>query len=188
MANPQEKVQFNLKNVHYAIYDDTTGQWDAPVAVPGAVALSLEKEGDMEKFYADGIAYYVSNSNQGYSGDLEMAKFPDQMLIDVWGYELGSTSKVLTEHADAEPKVFALLFQVDTDKKAELNVMYACTGTRPGKGGQTNEDTKTPRTQTSNITAVPMSSGLVCCRTTQDTPDNVRSNWFNQVFVEGAAS
>lgn len=186
MANAAEKVQFNLKNTHYAIYDDTTGTWGAPVAVPGAVSLALEQQGDMQKFYADGLAYFVSQSNQGYAGDLEMAKFPDQMLMDIWGYTLGDTSKVLTENATAQPKTFALLFQVDTDKKAELNVMYACTGTRPAKGGQTNEETITPKTQTSTITAVPMASGAVCCRTTQDTPDSVRENWFKSVFVEGA--
>lgn len=187
MANAAEKVQFNLKKTHYAIYNEADGTWGTPVSVPGAVSLALDQQGDMQKFYADGIAYFVSQSNQGYAGDLEMAKFPDQMLIDIWGYTLGTTSKVLTENANAKPKIFALLFQIDTDQKEELNVMYACSGTRPGKGGKTNEETITPQTQTSSITAVPMADGKVCCRTTQDTPDAVRANWFKSVFVEGAA-
>jgi hypothetical protein len=37
------------------------------------------------KFYADGIVYYVCQSNNGYSGDFEVAMFPEQMMLDIWG-------------------------------------------------------------------------------------------------------
>lgn len=83
---PKNKVQFNLKNVHYApMTDTTTPAWDTPVPVPGAVSLALEQQGSVSPFHADGIVYYQSASNSGYSGDLEMALFPDQMLEDIWG-------------------------------------------------------------------------------------------------------
>ena len=54
----ENKVMFNLCNVHYAVKTDAG--YLTPVKVPGAVSLSLEAQGDEEKFYADGIAYYVS--------------------------------------------------------------------------------------------------------------------------------
>lgn len=189
MSSPTapEKVQFNLKNVHYAVMNDD-GSYAKPVHVPGAVNLSLDQQGEMQKTYADGIAYWVGVTNQGYSGDLEMIKFPDSMLQDIWGFTLGDTSKVLTENATALAKNFALLFQIDTDKKPELNVLYACSASRPSKGGQTNEETISPTTQTSTITAVPLATGAVAARTTQGTPDEVRTNWFNQVFVEGVVA
>ena len=86
----ENKVRFNLKNVHYAILTETvntlgvtTYSWATPVAVKGAVSLDLSQEGEVSPFYADGITFYRSVSNNGYSGSLEMARYPDQMLQDV---------------------------------------------------------------------------------------------------------
>lgn len=192
MAN-ENKVQFNLKNVHYAVLTETTTggvtsySWGTPVAVPGAVNLNLEQQGEITKFYADGIVYYQSPVNNGYEGDLEMARIVDKMLQDVWGMTLGTTSKVLTENANTEAKAFALLFQIDGDADEDCYVLYNCTGTRPAIAAKTKEDTKEPQTQSSTISAAPLGNGNVMARTTSETPEATKNSWFSQVFVEGAA-
>lgn len=192
MAN-ENKVQFNLKNVHYAVLTETktggatTYSWGSPVAVPGAVNLNLEQQGEITKFYADGIVYYQSPVNNGYKGDLEMARIIDKMLQDVWGMTLGTTSKVLTENANTEAKAFALLFQIDGDADEDCYVLYNCTGTRPAIAAKTKEDTKEPQTQSSTISAAPLGNGNVMARTTSETPEATKNGWFSQVFVEGAA-
>lgn len=192
MAN-ENKVQFNLKNVHYAVLTETktsgstTYSWGTPVAVPGAVNLNLEQQGEITKFYADGIVYYQSPVNNGYEGDLEMARIVDKMLQDVWGMTLGTTSKVLTENANTEAKAFALLFQIDGDADEDCYVLYNCTGTRPAIAAKTKEDTKEPQTQSSTISAAPLGNGNVMARTTSETPEATKNGWFSQVFVEGAA-
>lgn len=189
----ENKVQFNLKNVHYAVLTETktsgstTYSWGAPVAVPGAVNLNLEQQGEITKFYADGIVYYQSPVNNGYEGDLEMARIVDKMLQDVWGMTLGTTSKVLTENANTEAKAFALLFQIDGDADEDCYVLYNCTGTRPAIAAKTKEDTKEPQTQSSTISAAPLGNGNVMARTTSETPEATKNSWFSQVFVEGAA-
>lgn len=186
----KNKVQFNLKNVYYSILTETVTAgvtsyaWATPVKVPGAVSLSLEAQSELSPFYADGIVYYQTVSQNGYQGDLEMAKFPDQMLQDVWGLQLGSSSKVLTEKVTIEPKAFALLFQIDGDSDNELYVMYNCKGTKPGISSQTNTDTKEPQTQTTTISASPLESGEVFARTTNETPTATKTGWFSQVFRE----
>lgn len=186
----ENKVRFNLKNVHYAVLTvtaTTSGEsvsWATPVAVPGAVTLTLDPVGEVTPFYADGITYYRSVGNNGYSGSLEMARYPDKMLQDVWGVTLGSTSKVLTEKNNVEPKAFALLYQIDGDADNEYYVLYSCSGTRPGIGSTTNTDVKTPQTQTSNITAGPLANGSVLARTTDATPTATKNGWFSAVFVE----
>ena len=185
----ENKVQFNLKNVHYAVLTESTQgtvSWGTPVAVKGAVKLSLDPQGDITPFYADGIVYYQSVANNGYSGDLEMARITYAMLKDIWGYTEGSTSKVLTENALVEPKAFALLFQIDGDAGEEYYTLYNCTGTRPAIASETNTETKEPQTQTTTISAVPLANGNIMARTTSETPTATKTAWFSSVFVESS--
>lgn len=189
MPEKENKVQFNLKNVHYAILN-TEGElptWAAPVHVPGAVTLTLDPQGDVSPFHADGIVFYQSIANNGYSGDLEMARFPDRMLQEVWGMELDATDKVITENVNVEPKPFALLYQIDGDKDNQYYCMYNCTGTRPGIGSTTNTEAKEPQTQTSSISAVALEDGKVMVRTTSETPESIKGNWFKEVYRKTAA-
>lgn len=73
------KVKYNLKNVHAAKLTETdvegvsTFTYGTPKAIPGAVSISLDAEGESSPFYADGIVYFRSVTNNGYSGDLEIA-------------------------------------------------------------------------------------------------------------------
>ncbi len=184
------KVQFNLKNVHYAMLsvEDGTPAWGTPVPVPGAVTLTLEPQGSSEPFYADGIVYYQSIANNGYSGDLEMARYPDKMLQEIWGFTIDETDKVITEDANTEPKSFALLYQIDGDANSDFYCLYNCSGTRPGIGGTTNTESKTPQTRTSTISAIPLTDGKVMARTTSGSPKEVKDNWFKQVYQKIAVT
>lgn len=189
MATTENKVQFNLKNVHYAVMttDGEEPAWSTPVHVPGAVNISLEASGEITPFYADGVVYYKSSSNNGYEGDLEMARFIDQMLQDVWGYVLNETDKTIIENVNTEPKSFALLFQIDGDVGNDLYCMYNCTGTRPGIVGATSTESKEPQTQTSTISATALENGNVFARTTSETPTSVVENWFKKVYTPTTA-
>ena len=177
----ENKVRFGLKNVHYAIYDGSA--WGTPVSIPGAVSLDLSAEGDLTKFYGDNIVYYSTYADNGYSGSLEIARIPDQMYQDVWGYTQDGTSKVITENSSVEPAVFALLYQIDGDANNECFVLYSCTASRPNIGSSTIEDTKEPQTQSMDITAVPMTDGKVMARTTADTPAATKTGWFASVYT-----
>ena len=189
MATGENKVQFNLKNVHYAMLttEGETPSWNTPVAVPGAVNLSLEQQGELTKFYADGIVYWQSSSNNGYEGDLEMARFPDQMRQDVWGEELVATDNVLIENANVQPKPFALLFQIDGDKTNNMYCLYNCNATRPSVAASTNSENKEPKTESCTISAVPLANGNVKASTTATTTEEVRNNWFKKVYEKPAA-
>ena len=182
MAN---KVKFGLKNVYYAkATDDGTGTltYAAPVRIPGAVNMALDPSGDMEPFYADDIIYYASAANNGYTGTLEIALIPESFRTDILG-EVADQNGVLVENAEAEPAEFALLFQFTGDKNGIRHCLYRCTAARPSVNGATREGSKTPQTDTLNLTVMPRISDFVvkskCDATTAETQYN---NWFNTVY------
>ncbi len=175
----ENKVQFNVKNVHIAVQSGST--WAAPIPVPACVTLTLDKEASITPFYADGIVYYNSVSNNGYTGSVEVARIPDAVLTAIWGFTLTSTSKIMQEDATIEPKNFALLFETDGDVQSEKFVFYNCSATAPSLSASTNTESKEPQTQTIELSAIPMSSGLVFSRTTDTTPTSVSSAWFTSV-------
>lgn len=152
MAN---KIKYGLKNVYYAVATigaDNSATYDTPVAFPGAVSVSLDAEGDTSTFYADNIAYYVTASNNGYSGSLEMARITDSFATDVLG-EVSATSGLTYELQDVEPVHFALMFQFEGDDKATRHVIYNCVATRPSVSGSTKEESIDPQTETVDLTA-----------------------------------
>lgn len=181
----ENKVQFNLKNVHYAMLTDG-GAYDTPKAVPGAVSLTLTPAGDTSTFYADGLAYYVSVANNGYTGSLEMARFTDEMVKDVFGFT-EDANKVLTESNLTEAHPIALLFEIDGDVDKSLYCLYNVTMVRPNINGATSTATKDVQTQTADITAAPLASGKIFARTTGATPEATKNNWFKSVYTGPSA-
>lgn len=94
----KNKVKFGLSNVHVAKIikgEDGAITYDTPFKIPGAVNLSLDAEGDNEPFYADNIKYFESFANNGYSGELEIAKIPDEFLKEILGQKIDSIGGVL---------------------------------------------------------------------------------------------
>ena len=110
-----------------------------PVAMPGAVSLSLEPNGEPSNFYADGYAYYTISNNMGYEGDLELAMVPESFRTDVLKESLDDNS-VLVESANVETANFALLFEFDGDVKKIRHVLYNCSAARPNIESTTNEE------------------------------------------------
>lgn len=187
---PKNKIKYNLKNVHAAKLTETTGEdgtvsftYDTPKAIPGAVSISLDSEGETSPFHADGIVYYRSSTNNGYSGDLEIALVPEWFRTEILQEEL-DTNKVLVEKSTVTESVkFALLFEFDGDVNAIRHVMYACSTARPSVASETKEDTIEPGTETLSITADPRSDGLVKARTGDETTESVYDGWYKAVYV-----
>lgn len=187
----KNKVKFGLKNVHYALLtvsEEGAVSFGAPVPIPGAVSMSLSPQGETETFYADDIAYYVSTANNGYQGDLEIALLPDSFRTDVLREVEDETDRVLVEKSTAEPQPFALLYQFTGDQQASLRVLYNCAAARPSEASSTIKNTKTPTTDTLSLTASPLANGNIKAKTTADTPDEIKKNWFKSVWQPGAAA
>lgn len=179
MAN---KVKYNLRNVYYATVTEADGvyTYGTPVKWPGAVSISLDAEGDTNPFYADGIVYFQTVSNNGYSGDFESALIPNSFRTDILGETL--SNGVYIEDATVMAREFALLFQFDGDANAIRHVLYNCKCTRPSIESQTNEDQIEVRTETMELTASPRADGIIKARC-EDTTSSAYETWFSAVYV-----
>ena len=180
MAN---KIKYGISKCYYAVAtDDGAGNltYANPVALPGAVSISLDAQGDSNTFYADNIAYFTSNANNGYQGDLELALLPDSFRTDVLGETLDQTKGIYLEHANVPTIEFALLFQFEGDENATRHCMYRCTASRPGTNGSTKEESIEPQPETITITAMPrISDELVKSRCPYGA--SAYANWFSAV-------
>ena len=185
MSTKKNKVKFNICNVHYALItvdEDGEVTFGTPVAMPGAVSLSLEPNGEPSNFYADGYAYYTISNNMGYEGDLELAMVPESFRTDVLKESLDDNS-VLVESANVETANFALLFEFDGDVKKIRHVLYNCSAARPNIESTTNEEEIEVQTETLAITAAPLANGYVKARTGDSTTDTVYTGWYTSVYM-----
>lgn len=181
------KVHYGLTNVYFAPLTVTEGvpSWDDPIRIFGAMSMDLSAQGEVYKLPADGIDYYVVNSNNGYEGDLNFALIPDDFKIECLGEELTEAEKIMVENAMKEGKPFALLFEFFGDVNRRRHVLYNCTSSRPNITAENKENKKEADTESVTITASPLENGDIKASTTADTPKTIYDNWFKEVTVKG---
>lgn len=147
-----DMVRFGLSNVHYALYEGSSYQTPKPIV--GAVQLTTTPEGDSSTFYADNRSFYVVETNNGYSGTLEVAAVNDEFLTDVLGYQKDTTTKLTYEDTDAQPKSVALMFEVDGNVEKQRGIFYNVTFSRLEGENNTRAESTDPDTVTLNFTAI----------------------------------
>jgi phi13 family phage major tail protein len=155
------KVTFGLEQVHIAFVDDsspTQPAWETPIPIPGAVRFTPTTVGETSTFYADNTAYYVSNSNNGYTSELEMADVPDAVKARMFGWQIDSNG-MLVEVSDGISEKFALMGQVQGDQRNRRFVHYDCQASRPAKERTTTNETITPATDVINLAISPILIG-----------------------------
>lgn len=180
MAN---KVKYGLSNCVIApitAVGDSSYTYGTPIAVPGAVNLSLSPTGDTNDFYADNLIYFSSTANQGYEGDLELALIPDAIRTGILG-ETTDSNGALVESANDTNTNFAFGFQIEGDKQNRRFWYYNCSLTRPANNGATIESSITPQTDTLTIKAMPRLTDKKVRVMLEKTDDNTAA--YNSFFT-----
>lgn len=153
------KVTYGLRNVHIAFRTAAeTPAWETPVAIPGAVRFTPTPTGEDSKFYADDTLYFVVSTNDGYTAEIEFAHLPDATMATMLGWDTDDNG-MLVENADAVPKRFALLGEVQGDDKNRRFVYYDVQAQRPTKEHTTKAETTTPVTNKIPLTCMPLTLG-----------------------------
>lgn len=152
----ENKVQFGLCNVHvgeYTVGVDGTATLGTPMHVPGAVKLTLNPEGEETVEYADNTKYYVDNTDNGYTGDLEMEYFPDEFKTTFMNYrEL--TGGGVAQYKNISNKKVYIMFEGDGDAEKRRHIMYNVSLGQITHEHGTTEASKTPEHDTLPITVV----------------------------------
>jgi len=189
MAN---KIKYGIKNCYYAKVTSTSAEgaltYDTPVALPGAVSISLAAQGSSNPFYADNVVYWKGTANNGYEGDLTLALIPDAFRKDILG-ETEDAKGFFVERATDNPIEFALLFQFEGDENATRHAFYRCTASRSSVEGNTKEDAITPQTEAITISAMPRINDEVIkarCPYSSSTSSSY-ALWFDAVQEPTAA-
>ena len=147
MAN---KVLFGVSNLHFGTYTvaaDGTATLGTPVKVPGTVNISLDAEAEENSFYADNVKYFSSYSDNGYTGEIENALFPDSFKTAFLNYVAladGGIAQVKGEQSD--PVYF--MFQAEGDEEARRCIFYNVSLGAISREYATTEDTIEPQTAT----------------------------------------
>lgn len=173
-----------------AVLTTTILGYETPIPVEGAVNLALDPEGEESTFYADNGPYFSFTANNGYSGDLELAKLPDAIAVPMLGYLLDAQGMVI-EIAGGDQRPFALLCQYKGDKKNRKMVFYNCKASRPNEEHNTQEDGIEVDTQTLPLVIQPIEIGgkdvvkgaLELAGTPNEQNTLAYNNFFYQVIL-----
>lgn len=182
----KNKVKFGLSNCVIApitAVADNAYTYGTPIAIPGAVNLSLTPAGDTNDFYADNLIYFSSTANQGYEGSLEIALIPDEIRTAILGENIDSNG-ALIESADDKNVGFAFGFQIEGDQRNRRFWYYNCTLNRPANNGATTEASITPQTDTLDMKAMPRLSDkkVRCMIEKTDENEAVYNSFFTSVY------
>lgn len=147
-----DKVRFGLRNFYYSV--GTAGSFSTPKHVNGTVSLTLSPEGDSYTFYAEDRAFYATETNNGYTGTIEVAAVNDDFLKDVLGYIEDETGGMLVEPADVIPPTCAIMFEVNGNEEKQRCALYGVTFSRISDEHNTKSDSTEPDTVSLDFTAI----------------------------------
>ena len=189
MSEKNNKVLYGIEKCYVAKITKTDGEitYGTPFPMPGAVGLNFDPEGEETPFYADNVKYFIASSNQGYSGDLEIAMTPEQFLTEILGRQKDTNGAVF-ESADDKTARFALMFQGQGDAKNRRWIFFDCTATRPSKENNTKEESIEVGTETMTITMSPRSTdkAVMAYIEQNETNQDVYDAFFNKVYEKNA--
>lgn len=187
----ENKVKFGLSNVHIAKITEQDGviSYGTPFAMPGAVSLTADPEGETTPFYADNIKYYIAVANNGYTGDLEIAMTPQEFLTQILGQEVDNNGALFESSDDVNAR-FALIGEIDGDSRKRRFIYYDCTAARPSAEMNTVEESKEPQTDTISITMAARSTDNVIKAVIEPTEENqaIYDTFFTKVYEKNATA
>ena len=184
-STTKNKIKYGLSDVHYAKLS-ADGTYATPVAIEGAVSLSLKPAGSSVTAYGDNIAQVDFDINQGYTGNISFNLIPDDFKTNILG-ETVDANGVVTESSDSKASEFALLFQFLGDVNNRRHVLYRCKASRPNVESETMKDKADVKEEQLDLTVRPVANGTFKHKVKSyvdnaDTTAEIYNSWFDKVY------
>lgn len=186
-----DKITYGIRNVHYASKtEDANGAPIFGTVKPwrGADEISLPPVGEPVTVYADDVVYFKLPVNQGYEGNLNVRRVPEDFKINHMG-EYKDINGVMIEKSGTPQYNFALLgeFQIAGDEAADNYgkrfALYDCNASRADLSGATKEDTVDPALFSIPITCSPTASdGIVKASLNKPDNESLYNSWFDSIY------
>lgn len=147
MAN---KVMFGVSELRfgeYTVASDGSVTLGTPFALPGTVNISMDPETEDNAFWADNVKYWTSYSDNGYTGEIENALFPDEFKTRFLNYETRSDGGIV-QIKGAKSKPVYFMFQAEGDESARRGIFYNVSLGSISREYSTTEETTEPATAT----------------------------------------
>lgn len=148
------KVTFGVSNLRVGEYNvDSTGSvtLGTPYALPGTVNISLDADSEESKFYADNVVYWTSYNDNGYTGSIENAVFPDSFKTRFMNY-IALADGGIAQVKGQQNKPVYIMFQAEGDAEQRRGIFYNVSLGQIGHEWATTTDTTEPATETLPIT------------------------------------
>nr|DAO42336.1 MAG TPA: tail tube protein [Bacteriophage sp.] len=179
----ENTITFGLENVHFSKVtvapNGTTITYTTPEKLTGAVDLELNPQSSEIKLKADNIDYYVSESNEGYTGKLTLYNPTEAFSEYINGLE--KKGEFTLEKSTAQSKPIALLFQMEGDKHATRFCLPQVSVKRPKFSTATKDGANVNKVEL-EFTASPRSTDkVVRYKTNVTTTDEVYNKFFEKV-------
>lgn len=184
-----EKITYGIRNGHYA--GVTTAADGTPIfgivkPWEGWSELALPPVGDLLKVHADDVIYFKKHVNQGYDGNVNAFKVPEDFKLNHMG-EYKDANGVMIERSSAQPMDFALLGEFQTADEMSNDpkrfALFNCSAGRADFGGTTKEDGIEAASFGVPITVGPtVKDEIVKATILKSTNEDIFNSWFDNVY------
>lgn len=123
------KVEFGIQDLHVGTFTeaaDGTVTMGVPMAIPGAVSLSLDPQAMEGMMYADNTTYYKATLDNGFTGSMEVALFSDEFKTSFMNAILLDDGG-LAEVKNINKPVVYIAFEMSGDSESRRVLLYNVT-------------------------------------------------------------
>ena len=151
----ENKVRFGISKLHvgkFNVSDAGVVTLGAPMHIPGTTKLSLDPDVELTEFWADNVLYWICQNDNGFTGEIENASFPDAFKTGFLNYlTLADGGIAQIKGRNIEPVY--LMFESDGDQEQSRGIIYNVSLGQIKREHNTIEKTKTPQVATLGFTA-----------------------------------